>query len=55
MGFLASGRTDVGLKRKTNQDSIYYSVPERFFMVADGMGGHNGGDTASQLAISELP
>jgi protein phosphatase len=43
------------MKRKTNQDSIGLSDELRFYVVADGMGGHNGGDIASQMSVKLLP
>ena len=55
MGLIASGNTDIGRKRKTNQDSFYMGLETKLFVVADGMGGHNGGDIASQMAIKTLP
>ena len=51
--------TDVGRKRKINQDSIYASdapvghLPN-LYIVADGMGGHNAGDFASRYAIQTI-
>ena len=46
--------TDIGMRREENQDS--YGVIEnkafRFFIVADGMGGVQGGATASKMAVS---
>jgi len=39
-------RTDVGRIRRSNQDALI--LGDRLWGVADGMGGHNGGETASQ-------
>ena len=48
--------TDVGLKRKMNQDYVFASADPvgnlpNLFVVADGMGGHNAGDYASSHAV----
>ena len=47
--------TDIGRKRKRNEDSIFVSEEDRLFIVADGMGGHEGGDYASRTVIKEAP
>jgi PPM family protein phosphatase len=48
----AAGRTHVGLVRARNEDRFY--VGESLFAVADGLGGHVAGDTASETVIASL-
>lgn len=44
-------RTDRGLRRDSNQDSFLASSELGLYIVADGMGGHSGGEVASAMAV----
>lgn len=51
--------TDIGKKRKVNQDYVYTSEQPvgnlpNLFVVADGMGGHNAGDYASKVTVETM-
>lgn len=43
--------TDIGNGRSSNQDSVYANAELGLLLLADGMGGHNGGEVASQRTI----
>jgi serine/threonine protein phosphatase PrpC len=51
---LFSGMTDPGLVRSSNQDAYHVDAQGRFFIVADGMGGHAGGQEASSIATATI-
>jgi protein phosphatase len=47
-------RTDVGRKRQINEDSFFRDDARGFYVVADGVGGHNKGEIASREAVEQL-
>jgi serine/threonine protein phosphatase PrpC len=49
-----AGKSDIGRKRSNNQDSFIINEESHLFSVADGMGGHSGGEVASALAVRTL-
>jgi protein phosphatase len=62
-GVEVAGLTDVGCQRENNEDSYLYWEPEgdqefqrkgRLAIIADGMGGHEGGQEASRLAVETV-
>jgi serine/threonine protein phosphatase PrpC len=51
---VSHGVTDVGNKRLHNEDACYTSDEKCIWFVADGMGGHNAGDFASQSIVRDI-
>ena len=50
----AYGHTDVGRRRKLNEDNFVVDTDASLYAVCDGMGGHNAGEVASKMAIETL-
>jgi protein phosphatase len=62
-GVEVAGLTDIGCQRENNEDSYLYWEPDgeeefarkgRLAVIADGMGGHEGGQEASRLAVETV-
>lgn len=54
MKIVSCGITDIGRKRQRNEDSYLVNDKIGLYIVADGMGGHAGGEFASKIAVSTV-
>ncbi|HYB53408.1 MAG TPA: protein phosphatase 2C domain-containing protein, partial [Thermoanaerobaculia bacterium] len=50
----AFGLTDVGRKRKHNEDAFALDLNDGLFIVADGMGGHAAGEVAARITVETI-
>ncbi|MDD4614499.1 MAG: protein phosphatase 2C domain-containing protein, partial [Caldisericia bacterium] len=62
-GFQYSCITDIGKKRKKNEDAVGFHIPQNsetfnnygaMFIVADGVGGNSNGEIASKVAVNSI-
>ncbi len=47
-------KTDKGMLRGGNEDSVFVMPEQNLYIVADGVGGHNSGELASRLAVGYM-
>jgi len=50
----SAGITDIGKKRKINEDSMFLDDKLGLYIVADGMGGHRAGEVASNIVVETI-
>lgn len=55
MKFRVGSTSIKGNFRDNNEDSLFVDAQNRFFLVADGMGGQSAGERASALAMEVIP
>src|SRR5436309_16075135 len=52
--YLSAAASDRGLVRGNNEDRVYCDDVRGFFLVVDGMGGHEAGEHAAQIAVERV-
>jgi PPM family protein phosphatase len=52
--FVSGSKSDRGLLRENNEDSFYVNDKLGVYVLADGMGGHDGGEIASNIVVQTL-
>lgn len=50
----SAGITDIGRKRKGNEDALFLDDEQKLYVVADGMGGYQAGEVASKLVVDTI-
>lgn len=47
-------KTDQGKRRENNEDALFVLPEQQFYIIADGVGGHNSGELASRMAVENI-